>query len=81
MSSVVWFIVRWLLRLLPLILLAAVLHFNLPGHDIVRVVGTEVNRMDRTTKGSQEPDAGCSSPSPDLPWPTRLPWRFPRLNS
>ncbi len=50
MSSVVWFMVRWLLRLLPLILLAAVLHFYLPGHDVVRIVGTEVNRVDRSAK-------------------------------
>jgi hypothetical protein len=46
--GVVWFLLGWLLRLLPLIAVAVFLHYSLPGHDVVRIVGTEVNRMDRT---------------------------------
>ena len=52
MSGVVWFVLRWGLKLLPLVLIAAFLQFYLPGHDIVRIVGTEVNRMDRPATGT-----------------------------
>ncbi len=51
LRDVVWFLVRWFLKLLPLLLVAAFLHFYLPGHDVVRVVGTEVTRSDKTAKG------------------------------
>lgn len=47
MPTVLWFIVRWSLRLVPLVVLGVLLHFYLPQHDVVRIVGTEVNRMDR----------------------------------
>ncbi|MGF1607856.1 MAG: DUF1523 family protein [Kiloniellales bacterium] len=56
MSRVVWFVVRWGLKLLPLLLVAAFLHFYLPGHDIVRIVGTEVNRIDRPARGTAPQD-------------------------
>ena len=56
MSRVVWFVLRWGLKLLPLLLVAAFLHFYLPGHDIVRIVGTEVNRMDRPARSAAEQD-------------------------
>lgn len=45
--EVVKWVLRWAFRLLPLAVVAALLHFYLPGHDVVRIVGTEVNRMDR----------------------------------
>jgi len=45
-KGVIWFVLRWTLKLLPLLLLAVLLHYYLPGHDVVRIVGTEVNRMD-----------------------------------
>ena len=57
MSRVVWFSLRWGLRLLPLAIVVAFLHYSLPGHDVVRIVGTEVNRMDRPAKAPAEQDA------------------------
>ena len=45
--EVVKWVLRWAFRLLPLAVVVALLHFYLPGHDVVRIVGTEVNRMDR----------------------------------
>ena len=53
----IWTVIGWVLRLLPLLVLAAFLHFYLPGHDIVRIVGTEVNRMDRSAVSGDQPDA------------------------
>ena len=46
--EVVKWVLRWVFRLLPLAVVVALLHFYLPGHDVVRIVGTEVNRMDRS---------------------------------
>ena len=42
MEIVKW-VLRWLFRLLPLAVIVALLHFYLPGHDVVRIVGTEVS--------------------------------------
>ncbi|WP_419902231.1 DUF1523 family protein [Kiloniella sp.] len=39
-------IVKWAAGLMLVILLGGFLHYNLPGQDIVRVVGTDVKRMD-----------------------------------
>ena len=57
MKGVGWFLFRWFLRLLPLAIVVAFLHYSLPGHDIVRIVGTEVNRMDQPVKTAVEQDA------------------------
>ncbi len=38
--------VRWTIRILILIILGSVLHYTLPQRDIVRVVNTEVRRVD-----------------------------------
>ena len=62
MSSAIWFIARWALRLLPVAGLAAVLHFYLPGHDTVRIVGTEVTRMDATSQREAQTDGGQTTP-------------------
>ena len=62
-SDVIWFIVRWSLRLIPLILVAAVLHYNLPGHDVVRVVGTEVTRMDQAARSADQPAGETATPT------------------
>ena len=52
MRDVVWFLVGWFFKLLPLVAVAAFLHFYLPGHDVVRIVGTEVTRSDKAAKGA-----------------------------
>lgn len=38
--------IRWTIRILILIILGSVLHYTLPQRDIVRVVNTEVRRVD-----------------------------------
>ena len=49
-------------QVLLLALIVAFLHYNLPDRDIVRVVGTDVKRMDidKGAFGWGEPDAGTS---------------------
>ena len=59
----VWTILGWVLRLLPLLVLAIFLHFYLPGHDVVRIVGTEVNRMDRPAPAAAEEGAPAPVPT------------------
>ena len=59
----VWTILGWVLRLLPLLVLAIFLHFYLPGHDVVRIVGTEVNRMDRPAAPAAEEGAPAPVPT------------------
>ena len=56
MSGIVWKVLGWVLRLLPVVIVGLFLNFYLPGHDIVRVVGTEVNRVDRPLKATESSD-------------------------
>ena len=53
-----------ILKLFLFLLLVAFLHYNLPDRDIVRVVGTDVKRMDvdEGAFGWGEPDAGTKHP-------------------
>ena len=44
--------VKWAVRLLLLAAYAAVLHYSLPSRDVVRIVGTDVVRMDATRTDS-----------------------------
>ena len=44
-----WKIAGWLLRLLPFLVIAGFLHYYLPGKDVVRIVDTDVKRMDVTS--------------------------------
>lgn len=37
---------KWILRALVLLMVVGVFHYNLPGHDVVRIVGVETQRMD-----------------------------------
>ncbi|MDH3233309.1 MAG: DUF1523 family protein, partial [Alphaproteobacteria bacterium] len=42
-------ILKWIIRVLALVVVlvvAAFLHFYLPGTDVVRITGTDVKRMD-----------------------------------
>lgn len=39
-------VIKWILRIVPLLLIAAFLHYTLPQHDIVRVVNTYEERQD-----------------------------------
>ena len=50
MKSIGWKLVGWGLRLLPILAIAAFLHFYLPGKDVVRIVDTDVKRMDVVAK-------------------------------
>lgn len=57
MKSITWKIVVWSLRILPILAIAAFLHFYLPGKDVVRVVDTDVKRMDVVSKNFVKEDA------------------------
>jgi len=46
--SFVWKLLGILLRALPLLIALAFLWYYLPGYDVVRIVDTDVKRMDRT---------------------------------
>lgn len=61
-----WTVIRWLRRLLPLAIIAALLHFYLPGHDVVRIVGTDVNRMDRVAKNTESQDGAPTTVTRDV---------------
>ncbi len=52
--------IKFAFKLLLFLMAAAFLHYNLPDRDIVRVVGTDVKRMDvdKGAFGWGEPDAG-----------------------
>jgi hypothetical protein len=58
-----WTKTKWLFRIVALLIVAGILHYTLPQHDIVRVTGT-YNRL--TTVGSENswayasPDSGTS---------------------
>lgn len=57
----IWTKVKWGLRLLGVLLVAAFLHYMLPQHDIVRITGTEIIRTDFTWFNRMfyaSPDAG-----------------------
>ncbi len=45
-------IVIWMLKLLPLVVAILFLHFYLPSKDVVRIVDTDVKRMDVTSRDS-----------------------------
>ena len=51
--------VKWALIVLAVGFCVAFLHHYLPSHDIVRVVGTEVKRMDVESPGGDTPGAGA----------------------
>jgi len=55
-------LVKTLIKLLLILGVIAFLHYNLPQRDIVRVVGTEVTRVDKSDGafGRGEPDAGTN---------------------
>jgi len=61
--AILTLVLRWLFRLLPLAIIAALLHFYLPAHDVVRIVGTEVNRMDRAGKPVTTEDGQSVTPT------------------
>jgi len=46
MKGLGWKIAGWLLRLLPFLVIGGFLHFYLPSKDVVRIVDTDVKRMD-----------------------------------
>jgi hypothetical protein len=56
MKSSAWKTFVWTLRILPLLALAAFLHFYLPGKDVVRIVDTDVKRMDVVSKNFVKED-------------------------
>lgn len=62
----IWTILGWVFRLLPLLALALFLHFYLPGHDVGRIVGTEVNRMDRPAASGAEEAAAAQPVTRDV---------------
>ena len=51
-------IVFWMLRLLPFVVGLLFLHFYLPSKDIVRIVDTDVKRMDVVSKDFVKEDQG-----------------------
>jgi hypothetical protein len=53
-----WTYVKWTLRIVPLLLLAAFLHYTLPQHDIVRITNT----YNRVTTLSAENSWAYASP-------------------
>lgn len=42
-----WRILGWLVKLIPVVAVGLFLWYYLPGHDVVRIVDTDVKRMDR----------------------------------
>ncbi len=49
----------WVLSAVPIVLVAAFLHYYLPSNDVVRIVGSEVTRED-TTRSGQKVDGAPS---------------------
>ena len=58
MTSFTWKAIGWALRLLPVLAIAVFLHFYLPGKDVVRIVDTDVKRMDVVAKDLVEESSG-----------------------
>jgi hypothetical protein len=61
-----WTYVKWTLRILPLIFVAAFLHYTLPQHDIVRVIEVKDRITDIGSSNSwafASSDSGTSSTS------------------
>ena len=50
----------WLLSAVPILVVAAFLHYYLPSNDVVRIVGSEVTRED-TTRGGQKVEGAAES--------------------
>jgi len=57
MKPITWKFVVWSLKILPVLAIAAFLHFYLPGKDVVRIVDTDVKRMDVVSKNFVQEDA------------------------
>ncbi len=57
MNSIGWRVFVWSLRIVPVLAVAAFLHFYLPGKDVVRIVDTDVKRMDVVSKNFVKEDA------------------------
>lgn len=50
--------VTWGIRIVAILVVLAFLDFYLPGHDVVRIVDTDVKRMDVVSRDFVEEDAG-----------------------
>ncbi len=61
MNSFAWTAFFWFLRLLPVAVIAAFLHFYLPSQDVVRIVDTDVKRMDVQSKDLVQEDSGSQA--------------------
>ena len=88
-----WKAAGWLLRLLPFLVIAGFLHYYLPSKDVVRIVDTDVKRMDaisgRTVvegDGAQRPAVSRDVRFINAAWPSGEPrvyrneetgWGFP----
>ncbi len=92
MTPFTWKLLFWFLRLLPVAVIAAFLHFYLPSHDVVRIVDTDVKRMDVQSQDFvQEDSRGQATRTRDVrfinaAWPDGKPrvyrneetnWGFP----
>ena len=93
MKNFGWKIAGWLLKLLPFLVIAGFLHYYLPSKDVVRIVDTDVKRMDVTSgdrvsegDGAQQPAASRDVRFINAAWPDGKPrvyrneetgWGFP----
>ncbi|MEM6665392.1 MAG: DUF1523 family protein [Pseudomonadota bacterium] len=59
-------IVKWIAAVWLVLLFAAFLHYYLPGHDVVRIVGTDVKRMDVDDTDRLRETGAPGAPSRDV---------------